>query len=221
MKKLLLLCGLLAVFACTEEPADSAGGNGGRKARVLGSPTSRLALRGSLSVKLSPETAQAVAAAQAQLPATRSGVATCSGVGGIDAILHEIDAGRFERVVAYNPEWEDVYEQTGINRWYTIAFDDEIQLSEVGERLAALPGVAVVEYGIDPRYIRPMSEGPAVPASGGMFPRVGETRAAKAMNDPMLPFQWNYDNPGGGLFPDVAVKPVSYTHLTLPTTSRV
>lgn len=138
MKKLLLLCGLLAVFACTEEPADSAGGNGGRKARVLGSPTSRLALRGSLSVKLSPETAQAVAAAQAQLPATRSGVATCSGVGGIDAILHEIDAGRFERVVAYNPEWEDVYEQTGINRWYTIAFDDEIQLSEVGERLAAL-----------------------------------------------------------------------------------
>jgi len=61
MKKLLLLCGLLAVFACTEEPADSAGGNGGRKARVLGSPTSRLALRGSLSVKLSPETAQAVA----------------------------------------------------------------------------------------------------------------------------------------------------------------
>ena len=25
MKKLLLLCGLLAVFACTEEPADSAG----------------------------------------------------------------------------------------------------------------------------------------------------------------------------------------------------
>lgn len=207
MKKLLLLCGLLAVFACTEEPADSAGGNGGRKARVLGSPTSRLALRGSLSVKLSPETAQAVAAAQAQLPATRSGVATCSGVGGIDAILHEIDAGRFERVVAYNPEWEDVYEQTGINRWYTIAFDDEIQLSEVGERLAALPGVAVVEYGIDPRYIRPMSEGPAVPASEGMFPRVGETRAAKAMNDPMLPFQWNYDNPGGGLFPDVAVKP--------------
>lgn len=207
MKKLLLLCGLLAVFACTEEPADSAGGNGGRKARVLGSPTSRLALRGSLSVKLSPETAQAVAAAQAQLPATRSGVATCSGVGGIDAILHEIDAGRFERVVAYNPEWEDVYEETGINRWYTIAFDDEIQLSEVGERLAALPGVAVVEYGIDPRYIRPMSEGPAVPASEGMFSRVGETRAAKAMNDPMLPFQWNYDNPGGGLFPDVAVKP--------------
>lgn len=65
MKKLLLLCGLLAVFACTEEPADSAGGNGGRKARVLGSPTSRLALRGSLSVKLSPEMAQAVAAAQA------------------------------------------------------------------------------------------------------------------------------------------------------------
>ena len=161
MKKLLLLCGLLAVFACTEEPADSAGGNGGRKARVLGSPTSRLALRGSLSVKLSPETAQAVAAAQAQLPATRSGVATCSGVGGIDAILHEIDAGRFERVVAYNPEWEDVYEQTGINRWYTIAFDDEIQLSEV----CAGPGRGC-------RYSSP-PQGGGRRAAGGVARRCG------------------------------------------------
>ena len=150
-----------------------------------------------------PDFAAGVAGESFRKAVARNGTgATRSGVGGIDAILHEIDAGRFERVVAYNPEWEDVYEETGINRWYTIAFDDEIQLSEVGERLAALPGVAVVEYGIDPRYIRPMSEGPAVPASEGMFSRVGETRAAKAMNDPMLPFQWNYDNPGYNFWDD-------------------
>lgn len=73
-----------------------------------------------------------------------------SGVGGIDAILHEIDAGRFERVVAYNPEWEDVYEETGINRWYTIAFDDEIQLSEVGERLRRCPALRSWSTGLIP-----------------------------------------------------------------------
>ncbi|WP_290540301.1 S8 family serine peptidase [Alistipes sp.] len=208
MKKLLLLCGLLALFGCTDEPMDSAGSSGDPKARVLGSPTSRLALRGSLCVKLSPEMAQTVAAAQAQLPVARGGVATRSGVGDIDAVLREIDAGRFERVVAYNPEWEALYDETGINRWYAIAFDDEAKLSEVGARLAALPGIAVVEYGIDPRYIRPMSEGPAIPASERMFASVGEkTRAAKAMNDPMLPYQWNYDNPGGSHYPDVVVKP--------------
>ena len=70
MKRLLLLCGLLTAFACTKEPAAPSGGDGGQKARILGSPTSGMALQGSLSVKLSPEMAQAVATAQASLPAT-------------------------------------------------------------------------------------------------------------------------------------------------------
>ena len=215
MKRLLLLCGLLTAFACTKEPAAPSGGDGGQKARILGSPTSGMALQGSLSVKLSPEMAQAVATAQASLPATRDGAVTRSGVGDIDAILHEIGAGRFERIITYNPEWEDVYEQTGINRWYNVSFGDEVGLAEVGERLAALPGVAVVEYGIDPKYIRPMSEGPAIPVSDDLLPRISETRAGKSMNDPMLPYQWNYDNPGGSIFPDVVVKPKAGADINL------
>lgn len=215
MKRLLLLCGLLAVFACTKEPADPSGGGTGQKARILGSPTSGMALQGSLSVKLSPEMAQAVATAQALQPATRDGAVTRSGVDGIDAILNEIGAGQFERVIAYNPEWEDVYEQTGINRWYNVSFGDGIELAEVGERLAALPGVAIVEYGINPKYIRPMSEGPAIPASAEMFPPMSETRAGKSMNDPMLPYQWNYDNPGESSFPGAVVKPLSGADINL------
>ena len=110
--------------------------------------------------------AQAVAVAQAQLPATRSGAVTRSGVGTIDELLNEIGAGRFERIVAYNPDWEEIYDETGMNRWYSVSFDESVDLGQIGSRFAALPGVAVVEYQINPRYIRPMSVGPAIPASG-------------------------------------------------------
>ena len=145
---------------------------------------------------ITPEMAQAVAVAQAQLPATRSGAVTRSGVGTIDELLNEIGAGRFERIVAYNPDWEEIYDETGMNRWYSVSFDESVDLGQIGSRFAALPGVAVVEYQINPRYIRPMSVGPAIPASGDNLCKMGGTRAAAAMNDPLLEYQWHYDNPG-------------------------
>ena len=192
MKRILFLCCMLAVVACTKETLDDVAS----KPRVLGSPTSSMALKGALSVKLSPETAQRVAAAQAALPTTRSGVVTRSGVEDIDALLEAIGAERFQRIFSYDPEWEALYARTGINCWYRIAFDEETDLAEVGSRFAALQGVDVVEYQINPRYIRPMCEGPAVPARSEHFPELGETRASLSMNDPILPYQWHFDNAG-------------------------
>ena len=196
MKRLLLIGCLFAAFACTKEPAELSGGSGPNPPRIVGTPTSELALKGEISIKLTPEMAQAVAVAQAQLPATRSGAVTRSGVGTIDELLNEIGAGRFERIVAYNPDWEEIYDETGMNRWYSVSFDESVDLGQIGSRFAALPGVAVVEYQINPRYIRPMSVGPAIPASGDNLCKMGGTRAAAAMNDPLLEYQWHYDNPG-------------------------
>lgn len=196
MKRLLLIGCLFAAFACTKEPAELSDGSGPNPPRIVGTPTSELALKGEISIKLTPEMAQAVAVAQAQLPATRSGAVTRSGVGTIDELLNEIGAGRFERIVAYNPDWEEIYDETGMNRWYSVSFDESVDLGQIGSRFAALPGVAVVEYQINPRYIRPMSVGPAIPASGDNLCKMGGTRAAAAMNDPLLEYQWHYDNPG-------------------------
>ena len=196
MKRLLLIGCLFAAFACTKEPAELSGGSGPNPPRIVGTPTSELALKGEISIKLTPEMAQAVAVAQAQLPATRSGAVTRSGVGTIDELLNEIGAGRFERIVAYNPDWEEIYDETGMNRWYSVSFDESVDLGQIGSRFAALSGVAVVEYQINPRYIRPMSVGPAIPASGDNLCKMGGTRAAAAMNDPLLEYQWHYDNPG-------------------------
>ena len=197
MKRLLLIGCLFAAFACTKEPTNLSGGDSGpTPPRIVGTPTSGLALKGSLSIKLTPEMAQTVATAQAQLPATRSGAVTRSGVGTIDDLLNEIGAECFERIITYNPEWEDIYNETGINRWYSVTFDESADLGQIGSRFAALSGVTVVEYGINPEYIRPMSVGPAIPASGDNLHRMGETRAATTMNDPLLDYQWHFDNPG-------------------------
>lgn len=140
MKRLLLIGCLFAAFACTKEPAELSGGDSGpTPPRIVGTPTSGLALKGAISIKLTPEMAQTVATAQAQLPATRGGAVTRSGVGTIDDLLNEIGAEHFERIITYNPEWEAIYDETGINRWYSVSFDEDADLGQIGSRFAALP----------------------------------------------------------------------------------
>lgn len=193
MKRVLLMwCLLLVSAACTKESLDQPGSG----ARILGKPSSEYALRGVLSVKLSPEMAQAVARAQGESAATRGASPTRSGVDGIDELLAEIGADRFQRVVDYDPDWEAVYDRTGMNRWYRVSFDRENDLAEVGRRFAALEGVSVVEYEVNPRCIRPLSTGPAVPAGRGLLPPRPATRASTRMNDPLLAGQWHFENNG-------------------------
>lgn len=192
MKRVFLLCCLLAAAACTKETLQTPASD----TPILGRPASEYALRGALSVKLTPEMARAVASAQGQAAATRGAVMTRSGVDGIDELLAEIGADRFQRVVDYNPDWEAVYERTGMNRWYRIAFDREQDLEQVGQRFAALEGVSVVEYEVNPHCIRPLSTGPAVPAGQGLLPKRAATRASQLMNDPLLAGQWHFENSG-------------------------
>lgn len=188
----LFLCCLLAVAACTKDRLETSR----EGARILGTPAPEIALQGVLSVQLTPEMAAAVARAQSQAGETADLPATRSGVAAIDELLAGIDAERFVRVVAYDPEWEAVYERTGMNRWYRVLFDRECDLTQVGERFASLEGVSVVEYEINPRRIRPLSTGPAVPARQGMLPPRPETRASLRMNDPLLIGQWHFENNG-------------------------
>lgn len=190
MKKfLLLLACLAAAFSCTKDLTEAASGNSGEQgAPVLGDP--QFAAKGTLSVKLSPEAAAAVLAAQrakGTLPAR-------SGVENIDAVLEEIGAVSFERLFTYNPEWEACYEDTGINRWYVVGFDKQADVAAVGKRFAVQPEVNAVELPLATKYYRVMSEGPARPFSQANPAKKENTRAAGAMNDPLLAYQWHYDN---------------------------
>ncbi|WP_337771420.1 S8 family serine peptidase [Alistipes sp.] len=147
-------------------------------------------------MKLTPQAAAAVVAQQ-----TRSGetVAARSGIEDIDAALERIGVTRFERLWAYDPAWEDRYSVTGINRWYTVYFDEHTDVAEVGKLLAERPGIAVVQYPIDPKYRRVMKEGTVKPYFVENDSKANvSTRAVTAMNDPFLNKQWHYDNPGTG-----------------------
>lgn len=214
MKRLLFVCCLLVSFACTKELAtESAPEESGT---VLGSPESELAQNGTFAVKLSPEGARAVEAAKARVPRTREGVPTRSGVAAIDQALGSIGAVRFERIVSYDPEWEAAYDQTGINRWYRVRFDERIALAEAGELLAAQPGVAVVEYTINPKYRRPLRKGPARPFRAEHAVSIPESRVAgPAMNDPLLKHQWHYDNPGPAGYDQFIAKPIAGADINL------
>lgn len=197
MKRLLLLCCVLVSFACTKEPAEIAGGKSDGGVIVSGSPASEAALKGTLAVKLSPEGARAVAAAQVAGVKTRGGVATRSGVATLDESLEQIGAEQFERIIAYDPEWEAAYDDTGINRWYRVKFNDEVALVKAGELLASQPEVKVVEYTINPAYRRPTSVGPARPVTEANLHAAATTRAVgPGMNDPLLGNQWHYENVG-------------------------
>ena len=132
---------------------------------------------------------------------TRSGetVAARSGIEDIDVALERIGVTRFERLWAYDPAWEDRYSVTGINRWYTVYFDEHTDVAEVGKLLAERPGIAVVQYPIDPKYRRVMKEGTVKPYFVENDSKANvSTRAVTAMNDPFLNKQWHYDNPGTG-----------------------
>ena len=193
MRSVFLLCCLLAAVACTKDSLEQPSASG---ARIVGSPALEYALQGVLSVQLTAEMAQAVARAQGETAATRGAAPTRSGVESIDNLLAEIGADRFRRVVDYNPDWESIYDRTGMNRWYRISFDPETDLARVGQRFAGLEGVSVVEYEVHPRHIRPMCTGPAVPAQAGLLPERAQTRASLLMNDPLLAGQWHFENNG-------------------------
>lgn len=194
MKRLLLVLVLLAfAFACTKEPSElfGRGGEDNSGAVITGNP--QIAAKGTLAVKLTPEAAAAVVAEQ-----TRSeGAATRSGIEDIDALLDEIGATGFERIFAYDPDWEARYRDTGIDCWYAVYFDAATDVSAVARKLSTVAEVKGVELPVAAQCRRVMSEGPARPYFVDNDPTADvTTRAGKTMNDPFLNKQWHYHNSG-------------------------
>ena len=193
MKKYLCIAIVLALAACTKEPDFASGGEGAKRGPiVVGMPT--MAASGSVAVKLTPETANAVMAAQTGNAAS----STRSGIAEIDAALAELGSTTFERAFAYDPEWEALYARTGMNLWYIVRFDEQVASTRVVELLSQQPGVAVVEYALDPQYRCCMNVGPMTPFTGNVE-EGAETRATMPMNDPLLQYQWHYDNRGSAI----------------------
>ena len=140
---------------------------------------------GRLAVKVSPEMAQAIEAAQ-----TRSGF-TRSGVEGIDKGLDAIEADAFKRMFL-DPAFEEDLRQAGLHLWYKVTFDTETDLRQAALALANAEEITHVEYMHRPR--RPHQQHRPMAA---IAPQSDPARDAEyPMNDGELRLQWHYHNRG-------------------------
>lgn len=196
MKRILLLCGLLASFACTKDLTENTAGESADQQTTLVVGSKEGAELGTIAVKLRPD----VAAAVDKIQKTRTGEQTRSGVDQMDLVFNQIGVERFHRIMPYNEEREQAYRDCGLSYWYRIYFDSQKSLEDAVNLLKTCVDIEVVEYTHLPKK---MSVGPVRPLTDNT-PEPGlETRAALPMNDPQLSKQWHFKNEGPtGDFPN-------------------
>lgn len=141
-----------------------------------------------LIVKFSPDVADMISHAQA----TRSG-ATRSGQPSVDDVLEVIGAYELERVFPIDAAREEVTRSSGLHQWYVVRFNGEMDSEQVAKRFSALGEVVNVDFN---RTIKRASSGRATPLSKEKLERAISCTTRGAMNDPLLPMQWNLVNRG-------------------------
>ena len=73
-------------------------------------------------------------------------------------------------------KWEERHRAAGLHLWYDVTYEAEVPVTKAGELvLSGLDGIEIVEY----------------------IPKVATKEVDYPFNDPRLPQQWHYNNPGG------------------------
>ena len=186
-KKIIYLCacavaGLMLTTSCQDSlETDSSNSN----TRSVLIDKNVFAVKGRINVKLTEAATRAI-------PATRSGKIDMQSVPSpMLSAMNYAGAYRMERVFKPAGVYEARTKAAGLDRWYTIYFDDSKDVSTVIEHFNKVKGVEFAER------ILPISQPKetSVPYEGsasGMQTRVGNS----AFNDPLLSKQWHYYNDG-------------------------
>lgn len=92
----------------------------------------------------------------------------------------------------FRPKNMEAARKCGLDKWYTISFDESMPLEEMAERIAAEPSVEAVQYN---SLLNPVESSCIMP-----FTPLPETRTSPAevpaMNDMYFRYQWNLVNTG-------------------------
>ncbi len=142
-----------------------------------------------LLVKFTPEVVSLLEKAQA----TRSGVVTRSGEYSVDQVLEIIGTAQIERIFPVDNAREDVTRNSGLHRWYRVAFEGKYSVEEVAKRFAALGEVQSVDFN---RKVKRAYNHKAIPLSKSDLERAESQRTRAAMSDPLLSKQWYLINDG-------------------------
>ncbi len=188
--RILILASVLLAACTTTEPMqespDATTGNGDAAAVKICN-TAADAHRGTLIAKFNDEAIPALEEAAAKFD-TRSAV-TRSGIPSVDEILTDLHVTWFGRVFPAG-EQEARTRAAGLHKWYVLYFDEEQDLNEAAEKLAAVAEISTIQFSVKRRRL---FDGQAYPFRESA---PGKTRAMvrSDFNDPNLHWQWHYIN---------------------------
>ncbi len=114
---------------------------------------------------------------------------TRSGNSQLDALASELNVESISPLFNMNINGDEK-RAFGMHRWYVVEFDKEANLSQVGEKFAAISAVKRVQFNT-------LIEKPEVSAMPISPDQMAVTRAGEEpFDDKMLPLQWHYNNKG-------------------------
>ncbi|NDV65169.1 S8 family serine peptidase [Bacteroides sp. 224] len=207
MKKILQISVLALVSffgSCTDRDTNDFCGseNKEKQATIVNSPEG--AQEGMILIKFHPEISKLLDQAY---PATRSAgpqVLTRTGINTVDELMQVIGSYKVERIFPLDTRHENRTRENGLHLWYTVHFDESLNVEQVAEQLAGLGEIAKVQYSYE---VKRSYSGEAIPLTQSDVQQLNvSTRAALPYNDEKLPLQWHYINDGDESFMEHIVK---------------
>ncbi len=122
-----------------------------------------------------------------------NGTVSSTGMQRIDAAAASIGTVEMKPIFKVGGEFEERHREAGLHLWYVLSFDESITPMSAVEQFQGLDGIQIVK----PSYrVRMPEQEIATPMLPSSVTRATTTAVNYPFNDPMLPLQWHYDNPG-------------------------
>ena len=176
------ISGLMLTTSCQESMETE---NPNSKTRAVAIDKDLFAVRGRINVKLEKGTNQA-------LPTSAKGNVEIQSVpSAMASAMKYAGAYKMERVFKPAGIYEERTVAEGLDRWYTIYFDESKDVAEVVQQFNKAAGVEYAERVLPiarPKFTAKPYTGPA--------PQTRNQPTASAFNDPLLAKQWHYYNDG-------------------------
>lgn len=189
--RILLLLLFLGMTACTNDDLTDKAPENKNTARIAN--LSNGAIKGQVKVKFRPEASKMLDEAQATLSAGTRGSITRSGIDTVDEMLDMLNIYKMERIFPIDKSAEERTRHSGLHLWYSVYFDEDMDLDQVARDLSKLGEISIIEFS---QTIKRSWNGNAVPISEVQARGMISTRAGMPFNDPDLEFQWHYINNG-------------------------
>ena len=106
---------------------------------------------------------------------------------GIDSLLTALDAVSFERLIPYRADDEEKLKKYGLDRWYEVKYDSDIETEYAASLLSRAGAVSRVQYNTKMKKASDLKSYSYVTRS---------SVDGLPFNDPSLADQWHYYNPG-------------------------